>query len=255
MGLGSADNILHTTRRGNWLVGCGVVLAILVLIVVGLGIFVAVNARGWAATGIEKGMTAAIENAPVDEAEKAESLAVVESFVQRFRDKDVSFEQLGSIFAALEDSPLIPAAMAMGTGRSYFQDSGLTEEQQADGMKQLERVTYGLTGNRIDESDLIEVLQPLKANATDNEVITLNFQSGVIRVKVPKNTTDEEVLAFIEAARAKADEKELPAEPPAFDLSDELQRLIDTGLGELSESDPGAGDDTEPAGVPGEPEP
>jgi hypothetical protein len=230
----------HAKRRGSWLVGCGVVLAICVLILVGLGIFVALNARGWAATGMQQGLAAIIEEAPVDDAEKAESLAVVENFVQRFRDKDVSFQQLGSIFAALEGSPLVPAAMAMGTGQSYFKDSGLTEEQKADGMRQLGRITFGLVDKQVKEADLVEVLTPLKAKATENEAIALNFNSQNIRIKPPKNTTDEEVLAFIEAARAKADEKELPAEPPAFDLSNELQRLIDAGLtGTAATEDPG----------------
>lgn len=233
----------RATRRGNWLVGCGVVLAILVLIVVGLGIFVAVNARGWAASGIEAGMTAAIEQAPIDEAEKQESLAVVDDFVQRFRDKDISFEQLGQIVAAMEDSPLVPTAMAMGAGQSYFKDSGLSDEQKADGMTQLGRIANGMTNKQIDETDLVEVLQPLKAKATDSEVITLNFDSANIRIKMPKNTSDEEVLAFIEAARAKADAEELPAEPPAFDLSDELQRLIDAGLGNTSAGSTGGSDE------------
>lgn len=246
MGSSRSINLWHAKRRGNWLVGCGIVLAIFVLILVGLGIFVAVNARGWAASGIQQGLTAAIEQAPIDDAEKEESIAVIEDFVQRFRDKDVSFQQIGGIFEALEDSPLVPAAMAMGTGQSYFKDSGLTDEQKADGMTQLQRITYGLVEKDIDESDLVEVLQPLKAKATENEVVTLNFDGASIRIKMPRDTTDDEVLAFIEAARTKADEKELDPAPPPFDLSNELQRLIDAGIGGDSETDDTDSDEAEP---------
>jgi len=238
MGNRTSINLWHAKRRGSWLVGCGVVLAICVLIIVGLGIYVSMNMRGWAASGMDTAMTAMIENAPIDDAEKAESIAVVDDFVQRFRDKDVTFTQLGQIFEQLTNSPVLPAGVAMGIGQAYFVDSGLSEEEQADGQQQLARIAHGIGGGTLEESDLIDVLQPLKAKATEQQAFVINLsQNTTIRVKNPDVTTDEELRAFIEAVRAKADERELPTEPPEFDLSGELQRLIDAGLAGTSLSD------------------
>ncbi|MEM9374547.1 MAG: hypothetical protein AAGA55_12970, partial [Planctomycetota bacterium] len=209
-------------RRGSWLVGCGVVLAVIVIILTGLGIFIGLNARGWAADGMEAMAVGLIEEAPIDETERAETIEVVETFVQEFRDKKISFAELGRIMEELPESPLLPAGVAMGIGTAYFSESGLTEEEQADGQRQLARFAFGIADGTLEDSDLIEVLQPLKARATDTQAFVLNLpdQSNV-RIKNPEIVTDDELRAFIEAVRAKADERELPAEPPAFDLSGE----------------------------------
>jgi hypothetical protein len=45
-----------------------------------------------------------------------------------------------------------------------------------------------------------------------------------------ENLTDEELRAFLAAAKAEADKAEIPAEPAEFDPSDELKKVIDSTL-------------------------
>ncbi|MFK7882820.1 MAG: hypothetical protein AB8F26_01385 [Phycisphaerales bacterium] len=225
-------NLWRVHRRGNWLVGCGVVLAIFIVVLVGLGVFVAMNARSWAADGMDSMITAMVEEAPINEAEKAETLKVVEGFVQEFRDKKITLAQLGQIMEELPKSAVLPAGVAMGIGRAYFEESGLSDEEKADGQQQLARIAHGIGGGTLEQSDLIEVLQPLKAKATETNAFVLNLpDNSSIRIKNPDAVEDDELRAFIESVRSKADERELPPEPPEFDLSGELQKMIDVALG------------------------
>lgn len=228
---------MYQTRRGNWLVGCGVVLAVFVLLLVGLGIYVAMNIRGWTATGLDKTMTAMIEQAPIDDTEKAETIAVVQDLVQDFRDGDVTVAQLMTVVEEITESPLLPAAGAMGVGQAYFKDSGLTQEEQADGRVQFARIAHGLADGHLDEADLIDVLQPIKAKANEPNAFVINLPNGQSpRIKNPDAVDDAERRAFVEAARAKADDKGLPATPPPFDLSGELERVIGIAMGTIERS-------------------
>ncbi len=221
----------HAARRGNWLLGCGIVLVLVIALVIGGGIFVAMNARGWAASGMEKLTTTLIEKAPISEEERSETLAVVDGFMQRFRDGDVTVEQLVQVMEKITESPVLPAGIAMGMGQLYFADAELTEEEKADGRVQLARVAHGMADRTLNEQDLQRAVQPIKANATETQVIQVQLPNKTtIRLKNPDVVTPDELRAFIESAKATADEKGVAPEPPPFDLSGELAKAIDTVL-------------------------
>lgn len=229
---GRIERLGRVHRRGNWLMGCGIALAIVLLLLIGVGVFIAMNWRGWAASGMRQGMTAAIAELPVDDAEKAETQAVVDDFVARFEAGDISMQQLALVMQEITESPVMPAGMAMGVSQAYFKDSGLTAEEQADGRTQIARIAHGLAANTVTQDELRTVLAPIEAGAADSNVIQFQLGNRQIRLKAPNTVTDDELRAFIAQARQQADSHELPATPPTFDLSGELDRAIRTALGE-----------------------
>ncbi len=221
----------HAARRGNWLLGCGIVLVLVIALVIGGVIFVAMNARNWAASGMEKLTTTLIEKAPISEEERSETLAVVDGFMQRFRDGDVTVEQLVEVMEKITQSPVLPAGIAMSMGEFYFADAELSDEEKADGRVQLTRIAYGMADRTLNEQDLQQAVQPINANATENQVIQFQLPNKTtIRLKNPDVVTPDELRAFIESARATADEKGIAPTPPPFDLSGELAKAIDTVL-------------------------
>lgn len=258
------NGLCRHQRRGGWLLGCGIALAVVVAILIGVGVYIAMNARSWTASAMDQGFSQLIADAPIDDREKLETQAVWDEFVARFRDKKVSFAQLGEVFTQVAQSPVLPAGIAMGVGESYFGKSSLTDEQKADGKKQVARIAEGIASEQIDPSVLREVLAPLRAGPTEKDVVQFELKGTQMRVKVPKNVTDDELLAFIESARKVADENSLPEEPAPFDLSSELQKAIDTALTGGSDETPDESaiqvpaDGGEPGGTPadgGAPEP
>lgn len=245
--------ILRQTRRGNWLIGCGIALAVVLLLLIGAGVFIAVKWRDFAASGMSSGMTQLIAEMPIDDAEKAETQLVVDDFIERFRTGAISLEQLGRVIEQVAESPVLPAGVAMGVGNAYFKDSGLSEEEKVDGRLQLTRLAYGLADETVDTNELRVILAPLRADPGDTEVIQFDLQGQNIRMKVPQNTTDEELREFIEAARASADSNGLPETPPPFDLSGELDAAIKRALDGRADTVEDDGIVPAPAVPPGEP--
>lgn len=224
------NGVFRVSRRGNWLLGCGIVLAVVVIILVAGGVFVAMNIRNWSATAMSSAFSQILTEAPIEAAEKAETQAVLDAFVQDFKDKKISYEQLGLVFQNIVESPVLPAGIAIGVGHGYFEDSALTPEEKAEGNLQVARIAHGLADETLEPGVLRDVLAPLRADPSDPEAIQFNLQGTNIRVKQPEKTTPDELRAFIAMARETADSNSLPPTPPPFDLSGELQKAIDAAL-------------------------
>jgi hypothetical protein len=252
---GRIERMGRVHRRGNWLMGCGIALAIVLLLLIGAGVFIAMNWRGWAAGGMRQGMTAAVAELPVDDAEKAETQAVVDDFLDRFEAGDISLQQLGLVMQEITESPVMPAGMAMGVSQAYFKDSGLTEEEKADGRTQIARIAHGLAGNTVTQDELRTILTPIEAAPADREVIQFQLGNRQIRLKAPSIVTDDDLRVFIAQAREQADSHDLPPTPPTFDLSGELDRAIRTALGEQVDGPVDGGVIEVPAEPQTEPEP
>lgn len=250
------QGLLYQKRRGGWLVGCGIALAVVVLLVIGLGVFITLKWRDFAASGMSTGMTQLISGMPIDETEKAETQLVVDDFIERFRTRDISLEQVGRVIEQIAESPVLPAGVAMGVGNAYFKDSDLTEEEKADGRLQVTRLAYGLADETVDTNELRVILAPLRADPSDREVIQFDLQGQNIRMKVPQNTTTEELRSFIAAVRESADSNGLPEAPPPFDLSGELEAAINRALNGTAGSHTDTGVIPAPVGTdPDQPQP
>lgn len=226
------DRLTRTQRRGGWLVGCGIALAVVVLLVIGVGVIISMNWRDWSSDAMRGASDAIIDGMPIEETEKIEARAVVTDFVNRFRSGDISTEQLMLVFQEISRSPVIPAGTAIGISHAYFEKSALDPAEKAEGQVQIGRIAQGLADQSIDPAILGDVLNPLKASASDTNVIQFDINGRKIRIKAPGSTTDDELRAFIDNARTIADSNLLPPTPPPFDLSDELDQAIRRALGE-----------------------
>lgn len=236
----SLDRLTRTHRRGGWLVGCGIALAVVVLMVIGAGVIISMNWRDWTASGMRTGADAMITEMPIEEAEKLEAQAVVSDFVERFRAGDISVEQLGLVLQEIMESPVIPAGATIGVSHAYFEKSTLDEAERAEGRVQIGRIAQGLADGALDPAIVPDVFAPLEAQAGDSNFIQFNINGQNFRIKEPGTPTDEELRAFIDNARTIADSNLLPPTPPPFDLSDELDQAIRRALGEATPAGDGS---------------
>ncbi|MDQ7012466.1 MAG: hypothetical protein Q9O74_01055 [Planctomycetota bacterium] len=218
-------------RRGGVLGGCLVALAIVGVVLIAGGIYVATNWRGWASTGVNRLVETGLNQSSIPDAEQQEVMAVVGAFTDEFEAGDISVEQFIQVAEKLAESPVMPAMIVMGIQQSYLAESELTDEEKADGSKQLSRFVRGLSEEKISTTKIDDVTEPIHAAPGDADMFAIHSNNLNIELKNPSKVTADELRAFLANAKAAADEADVPDEKIEIDWSDELQAAIDRGLG------------------------
>ncbi len=122
------------------------------------------------------------------------------------------------LMVQLVESPLFAAFMVYAVEEKYFDQSGLTHEENEAGKTALTRFVRGLTQEKIDEQAIEEVLDHIGDRQSDG--------SWHMRDQV----SDQELRAMLASAKKHADTAEIPEEVEEFDPSDELTLIIDEAL-------------------------
>ena len=223
-------------RRGNLLVGCGVVLVIVVVALVVAGVWVSQSWRGWTSSAIRKGTDQVLTEARIDPVEHREIMVHVDELMNKFENGDITLEQLGTIAEQIAKSPIVPAAMVIITDNLYIDQSELGDEEKADARVQLARYAQGVKDKSIDPESAQEVLDPISTDTPDNNDIVLNINYSASGKKTRALRSADEVSAddlraVVEKARTFADEAGVSETPDEIDLSDELGAAIDRAMG------------------------
>lgn len=216
---GDEPEYTESQRRRSWfgscLIGCGIFLAL--AIVLGLIAFgwLLTNWRGLAAKAGASIAHQQIDASALDAEEKSELKVQVNRVSEAFREGRLTERQVGEIFERLVESPLMTSLMATAAERQYFANSGLSEEEKAEGRRNIQRFVRGIIDDKIDEAQMNSVLMYIADRQEDGE--------WRLRQKV----SDEDLRKFIAAAGEAADVAEVPPELPAIDPSDEVKKIID----------------------------
>lgn len=224
-------------RRGNLLVGCLTVLGVVVIVLIVSTIFVVRSWRGWVAGWTETAVDAALVEMQIDDAEHAEIMAHVTKLMGRYENKDLTMSDLGQVLESLVESPLAGTVLIGGIKAMYIDDSGLSDEEKGDGQTQLARYAQGMRDELIDPDSIEEVLASVSTTTPDGDDIQLSYGQGPTgttqyALRSSDEVSDDDLRAMFEAARLKADEAGIDAEPEEVDLSDTLGVAIAQALGE-----------------------
>ncbi len=226
------------TRRGGVLAGCLIALGIVVVIAIIGAVVVWMNWKTWAADGTVALTRTAINDSSLPESEKPEMIAVVQTFTDRFKSGDITFEEFGTTLGKVMESNLFPIGSAYAFDNGYVQPSGLTDEEKADGSTQLMRIAMGLYDGTIGRGAYEDVFDVVK---DENQTAQANGQTILI---FKDSATDDEVKQVIEAARDLADTNGISATPTLIDLSDALAAEIAKSLGETPAAPADPSDET-----------
>lgn len=230
----------RTHRRGGVLAGCLIALAVVGVLVVGAGIYAAMNWRTWASDLVDTVVEKGIEQSSLPDSEKQEVLAVVNSFTSEFEAGDVSVDDFFKVLEQLGQSPVMPAMIVMGIEESYISKSELTDEEKADGSKHLSRFVRGVAEGTISQTKIDDVTEPIHAPLDATDKVAIHAGNFNVDLKNPSSVTADELRAFLANAKAEADAAGVPDEKIQVDWSDELQLAIDRALGrapQLPEAD------------------
>jgi len=209
------------SRRGGIVQGCLIVVAILLIIGIVGGVFIAMNARDWAASGMSAVAKEVVNESDLPAAEKPEIIAVFDEVAEAFRNKKVTLEELASIFEDPENTPVFGLGMVMQFEGAYLPPSGLTDEEKADASLQLNRVEQALAAGQLTFKDATDILDP----------VTVDEGDGDNRLLMPNETNVEQIREVVANAKAAADKVGIPAERDEIDLSEEFRRHIEETLG------------------------
>jgi hypothetical protein len=211
-------------RPRNWLVTCLIgclVIVVMAVVIAGVTIYwLSQNWRGLTSDALTAIIGGAIDATELPDQEKQDIKAQVDRLARAFRDETISDEQMARIGQEIMESPLVTTIVVSTVDRAYFEKSGLSDEDQAEGKKTLQRFLRGTIDGTIDRDSMDATLAHVADRQPDG--------SWQLRNRV----TDEQLRAFLAAAKTKADEADIPEEPPVFDPSDEVKRIIDEALNE-----------------------
>jgi hypothetical protein len=208
-------------KRSAWttcLIGCLAAFGVMLICIALVGFWVMRHWRGWAADGLAQVVDQGINATQLPDDEKQEVKVEVNRVVEALRDGRLSGEQAVKIFDRLMTSPLMPAFVVLAADRMYFEKSGLSDDEKAEGRITLQRFARGTIDGKIPEASMDSVLTHVADRKADGSW------------EPRENVSDEDLRAALAAAKSHADEAQIPAEPEAFDPSDEIKKVIDEGM-------------------------
>ncbi|MFT5423930.1 MAG: hypothetical protein ACI89L_001722 [Phycisphaerales bacterium] len=239
-GLSNASRInrlFRVRRRGMTAKGCMISAAIVFLILLMLGglgtYFVVQNWRGWFAAGTQTVVNQVIDDADIPDSEKDEVKAIVADLRADFENKLITPDDFAAIMRGFTQSPLIPAVIAHQSYRRYYDaNPDLTDDDKAEAKLELSRLARGIFEEQLDSAQVVATLEPITVPAgTGGGTVRMQHNGVEITLKDPAQCSIEELRLVTLNARTATDAAGVPAEHFTVDLSDELQKIIDTALG------------------------
>ncbi len=209
-------------RKSGWqtcLTGCLVVFVILVVIAVLIGFWISRNWRDWVATGVTEVVRHGISGSQLPAQEQQEIMVQVDRITNALRERKISVEQVQVLVQTIVQSPLMSLMIASTLEQQYFAKSGLSEQEKTEGRQTLQRFIRGAIDEKINEASIDGVM----AHVADRDA------QG--KWELRQALSDEELRAFLVAAKTQADAAEIPDQPVDIDPSGEIKKIVDAALG------------------------
>ncbi|MBM3968788.1 MAG: hypothetical protein FJ302_02840 [Planctomycetes bacterium] len=202
----------------NFALGCGCAAGCLLLIVAGIGVWIAFNWKGWAADITKKVAADAVAKSSLPAEDKARILKRINQLADDFQAGKVSTQQLGHVMEQIAKSPLLPLGLVMAADEKYVKPSGLSNDDQDAARRTLQRLARGAFEKTIPENEVQEAMQLVMQHQPDGSQ------------QLKERLTDDELKAFLEKAKEKADAASVPDEPFEVNIADELEKAIDKAI-------------------------
>lgn len=207
--------------------GCGCAAAVMLLVLVALGTWVAFSWRTWAVSLTRQVAEAALDSAPLEADDRRRILAAIDRLGAEFKAGRVSIEQMGHVFEEIAEGPVMPLAFLVAIDAKYLQSSGLPDEEKAAARRTLERAARGVATRAIDPAEAIGLLDPLfEREPGDADSYRLR-----------ERLTDAEIREFVDRVRERVEAAGVPDEPFDVDVAAEVEAAVARALGDAAEAD------------------
>jgi hypothetical protein len=204
-------------------IGCGVIM-VFGSIVTGIAVwYITANAREFGADITAEMMKNGLTELKLPANQQQRIFARIDEVSQNFKDKKITLEQVGLIFKEIAEGPLMPAGMSLVVERAYLDKSGFEEQEKDAARIATRRFTHGTIRQMIPEQQVNSVLDTISSVNHENN---REFRHPV---------SDEELRAFVAAAKQAADDADVPEDVPEVNFADEFDKAIDEALGKQTQ--------------------
>jgi len=212
------------------LVGClSFLIAGLLLAGIG-GVIVWQNWRDWTANASIAGISHALDEIHLPDAEQDAILQRARLLADEFTAKRITIKEFKALGEALQDSELLPMLVAKAMYGSYIAPSDLSDEDKARGQLAFGRLARGFVDKKLVDDDFETVVAPLGKSSQYSVQLDGDSKTG-FDLRTPQQVTNEDLLEVIARAEKLAEEKGLSPEPLNVDIVQELDRIVEETLG------------------------
>ena len=224
-----SSNALNSASKNSGLIahqkgfasGCLIAIIVVILIVVGAGIYVAKNFKSWAAEGITVAMSLIIEQSDLPEDEKSEIAEILDIVKEEYLAGNITLEELGHILETMPSCPAFAMGIVIQFDASYVKTSGLSDAEKSDATLALNRFAQGLSNGLIGWGEIESIIEPI--SETDD--------NGDQQLKAPDRVTDDEIREVLGEVKSIADNAGIPQEFVEVDISEAFKATIEDVLG------------------------
>ncbi|MEX0610704.1 MAG: hypothetical protein WD738_14775 [Pirellulales bacterium] len=216
-----AQPVAPPRKRSRWttcLIGCLVIVVVAVLLFAAAASWVWRNWRDLTAIGATEMMNQVVENTELPPEERREINVEIGRVADAFREGKLSYEQMMRIVREVANSPLLPLFVVSAVDKHYFERSGLSAEEKAEGRRTLQRFVRGAVDHKIDQQ------------AVDAVLAQFAERQGNGNWQLRERVSDAELRAALAEAKRAADAAKIPEQPESVDASAEFRRIVDEAL-------------------------
>ncbi len=211
---------LPPKKSSGVLKGCLIVAGVFALILLIGGIYIAMNLRGWVASGAETVLVELVNQSPLPEEQKLVIRKRVGELSADFKSGKITLEELGNVIESLSNSPVVAAAGVMFVDSTYIVPSTLDEAEKKDARLAAQRFARGVFEKKISQTAIDQAVAMISEPDPQHPGHT----------KPKSKLTDAELQALVVKLKKEADSAEIPNEPFEINFADEINKAIDAGL-------------------------
>ncbi len=131
------------------------------------------------------------------------------------RSGDIGLGKMPEIIEAMQDGDIISYGLLLSIRQDFAEDTTLSDDERADGKRQLGRIGDGIAKNRFGTSEMEDILGTIVTRTSDGQL------------EVNEDPTSDELRETAKRAKEAADQANLSEDPPPINFVGELQAILD----------------------------
>ncbi|EDY82926.1 hypothetical protein VDG1235_2549 [Verrucomicrobiia bacterium DG1235] len=206
------------------LVGCFGFILLAVLLIGGGLLWLFTTGKTVITDKIREEIIAEIETADLGGEQRSALITEINRITEGFQSGEISMKQMVLIADELGQSPAMRIIQLTGSENDPLADRDIAPDEKADAMLTINRFVYGVFEERIPESAMDDVINPLLAgNNESEEYDQMKFRSDI---------TDAELRSALRKAKDYADRANIGIANIEPDIAREVRETVDRILAE-----------------------
>lgn len=205
------------------LIGCLGALFLAALIIGGTIYWLYNNGRALISDTTRDAFIESVEQSELPADQKEGIVEQINRLTEGFKEGRIDVERMAAVIERISNSSIFSVILLKSVEGAYLRSSGLSQKEKEAARVHLDRFARGVIENRIPEEQADSVLSIISEPA-----------EGPQDRKLSLVLTDEQIRAFVSAAKEAADNAGVSEREIETDLAAELKSIVDEALNETA---------------------